>query len=112
MSTPAESLDTTLSSTVDPAGARAAHLRTEYGARITGELQVPARAGQTVALPADLDTRLQKALGGRGIAQLYTHQAAAWESVQAGRHTVLVISGASVDLPHYLRVVDAQIAGK
>jgi threonine dehydratase len=32
--------------------------------------------------------------------------------VEAGRRTVLVISGASVDLPHYLRVVDAHIAGK
>ena len=31
---------------LDPAGALAARLRSEHGARITGELVVPAKAGQ------------------------------------------------------------------
>ena len=80
---------------IDPAEALAARLRTQYAARITGELVVPAKRGQYVALPQDLDARLVTALAGRGVEQLYTHQAAAWESVQAGRHTVIVTPTAS-----------------
>ncbi len=79
----------------DPAGALAARLRTEYGARITGELVVPAKDGEYAPLPAGLDARLVAALGGRGIERLYTHQAAAWDSVQAGRHSVVVTPTAS-----------------
>jgi len=95
MSIPAESVDARLSSAADPAGALAARLRAEYGARITGELMVPARGGQTAPLPGDLDARLVAALRGRGVTRLYTHQAAAWASVQAGRHTVIVTPTAS-----------------
>ena len=80
---------------VDPAEALAARLRSQYAARITGELVVPAKRGQYVALPQDLDARLTTALAGRGVGRLYTHQAAAWESVQAGRHTVIVTPTAS-----------------
>ena len=79
----------------DPAEALAARLRSQHAGRITGELVVPARAGQYTALPAGLDTRLNTALAGRGIDRLYTHQASAWESVQAGRHTVIVTPTAS-----------------
>jgi DEAD/DEAH box helicase domain-containing protein len=84
-----------MSPDVDPAGALAARLRAEYGARITGELMVPAHGAQYAPLPGDLDARLIEALRGRGVARLYTHQAAAWESVQAGRHTVIVTPTAS-----------------
>jgi DEAD/DEAH box helicase domain-containing protein len=80
---------------VDPVEALAARLRAQYAARITGELQVPAKRGQYLPLPQDLDARLVTALAGRGVEQLYTHQAAAWESVQAGRHTVIVTPTAS-----------------
>ena len=80
---------------VDPAEALAARLRSQYAARITGEMVVPAKRGQYVALPQDLDARLTTALAGRGVGRLYTHQAAAWESVQAGRHTVIVTPTAS-----------------
>jgi DEAD/DEAH box helicase domain-containing protein len=79
----------------DPAEALAARLRSQYAARITGELVVPAREGQYAALPDELDGRLTTALAGRGVKRLYTHQAAAWESVQAGRHTVIVTPTAS-----------------
>ncbi|MEN8763378.1 MAG: DEAD/DEAH box helicase, partial [Thiogranum sp.] len=79
----------------DPAEALAARLRSQYAARITGELVVPARHGQYTALPDGLDARLARALAGRGVERLYTHQAAAWESVQSGRHTVIVTPTAS-----------------
>jgi DEAD/DEAH box helicase domain-containing protein len=79
----------------DPAEALAARLRSQYAARITGELVVPARHGQYTALPDGLDARLARALAGRSVEQLYTHQAAAWESVQSGRHTVIVTPTAS-----------------
>jgi len=92
MSTSAEQMATPAA---DPAEALAVRLRSQYAARITGELVVPARHGQYVALPDGLDARLARALAGRGIDQLYTHQAAAWESVQAGRHTVIVTPTAS-----------------
>jgi DEAD/DEAH box helicase domain-containing protein len=80
---------------VDPVEALAARLRSQYAARITGELLVPAKRGQYLPLPEDLDARLVTALAGRGVEQLYTHQAAAWDSVQAGRHTVIVTPTAS-----------------
>ena len=89
MSSPAEVLDSEgVSAGVDPAGALAARLRSEYGARITGELVVPAKNGWYAPLPSGLDARLVAALAGRGIDRLYTHQSSAWESVQAGRHSV------------------------
>ncbi len=80
---------------VDPVEALAARLRTQYAARITGELLVPAKRGQYLPLPQELDARLVTALAGRGVERLYTHQAAAWDSVQAGRHTVIVTPTAS-----------------
>jgi DEAD/DEAH box helicase domain-containing protein len=96
MSTPAAQLTPTLVSTgPDPAAALAARLRAQYADRITGELVVPARDGQFAPLPAGLDPRLAAALAGRGITRLYTHQAAAWESIQAGRHTAVVTPTAS-----------------
>ncbi len=96
MSTPAEKLvPGETAPAVDPVEALAARLRARYAARITGELVIPAKRGQYVALPQDLDARLRTALAGRGVKRLYTHQAAAWESVQAGKHTVIVTPTAS-----------------
>ena len=70
-------------------------LKRKYAGRITGELVVPARDGSYQAFPSDLDLRLQTALHKRGISQLYRHQGAAWESVQAGKNTVIVTPTAS-----------------
>ena len=96
MSRPAEKLvPGEVRPAVDPVEALAARLRSQYAARITGELLVPAKRGQYLPLPEDLDARLVTALAGRGVEQLYTHQAAAWDSVQAGRHTVIVTPTAS-----------------
>jgi DEAD/DEAH box helicase domain-containing protein len=79
----------------DAAEVLAARLRSQYAARITGELVVPATDAHYVALPEGLDARLAQALAGRGVERLYTHQATAWESVQSGRHTVIVTPTAS-----------------
>jgi DEAD/DEAH box helicase domain-containing protein len=79
----------------DRADVFAAKLRSDYKERITGELVLPAKQGDYRPLPRDLDTRLIAALRQRGIEQLYTHQAAAWASVQRGRHTVIVTPTAS-----------------
>jgi DEAD/DEAH box helicase domain-containing protein len=96
MSTPAGKLvPEGASPALDPAEALATQLRSQYTDRITGELVVPARGGQYAPLPDSLDPRLAAALAGRGVTQLYTHQAAAWEAVQAGKHTVVVTPTAS-----------------
>jgi DEAD/DEAH box helicase domain-containing protein len=80
---------------LDPADYFATKLRSEYGERITGELVLPAKQGDYLPLPHDLDARLIEALRQRGIEQLYTHQAAAWASVQRDQHTVIVTPTAS-----------------
>ncbi len=96
MNTPAGQLAHTLDSpATDPVEVLAARLREQYADRITGELVVPARGGRYAPLPDDLHPRLAAALAGRGITRLYTHQAAAWEAVQTGRHTVVVTPTAS-----------------
>jgi len=96
MSTPAGQLAPSPEPTpADPCAALAARLRAQYADRITGELLIPARGGDYCPLPADLDPRLATALRGRGVERLYSHQGAAWEAVQAGKHTVIVTPTAS-----------------
>jgi DEAD/DEAH box helicase domain-containing protein len=110
MSTSADYLSPSLG---DPTEALAQRLRSKYRARITGELVIPARAGQYQPLPADLDTRLARALRGRGVQRLYTHQARAWEAVRAGRHTVIVTPTASgKTLCYNLPVLQAALEDK
>ena len=96
MSSSVESLATnTFGTTQDPADQLAIRLREQNAARITGELMIPAKSGEYRSLPSALEPRLAEALHRRGIRELYTHQAAAWESVQAGQHTVIVTPTAS-----------------
>ncbi len=64
-------------------------------ANITARRTFPARPAQTSPLPADLHPALAQALADRGLNSLYTHQAAAWEHVQAGRNPVIVTGTAS-----------------
>src|SRR3954470_6869721 len=55
----------------------------------------PASEGIYSDLPAGLDSRLVTALEKRGIERLYTHQADAFEQIQAGKHVVIVTPTAS-----------------
>ena len=89
MSTPAEQL------APDPVQRLVETLKHEYGARITGDLMIPARPGRYGPLPGDMDDRLANALRTRGIERLYSHQAEAWRQITLGRHTVIVTPTAS-----------------
>ncbi len=70
-------------------------LRRRHPERITGELHLPARPGDYRPLPEALDPRLRRALEGRGIHRLYSHQHEAWERCAAGEDLVLVTPTAS-----------------
>jgi DEAD/DEAH box helicase domain-containing protein len=96
MSRPAESFCTAKKNDASHmADQFAAQLREHFADRITGALTIPARPGRYSPLPAELDPRLADALRKRGIEQLYSHQAAAWKSILAGQHTVVVTPTAS-----------------
>ncbi len=56
---------------------------------------IPEQPAATVPFPASLDPRLAEALRRRGIDRLYSHQAEAFASVAAGRHTAVVTGTAS-----------------
>ncbi len=56
---------------------------------------LPPRPAQTAPWPPDLHPALIEALRARGITDLYTHQAAAWEHIRAGRQPVIVTGTAS-----------------
>jgi DEAD/DEAH box helicase domain-containing protein len=70
-------------------------LQQRYGERITAHRVAPAREAQYAAFPDALDPALRHALASRGIESLYSHQRAAWDSVRAGQHTVVVTPTAS-----------------
>ncbi len=55
----------------------------------------PARPARCVPFPQDLHPLLSSVLAEQGIQALYTHQAAAWQHVQDGRHPVVVAGTAS-----------------
>ncbi|NII11490.1 DEAD/DEAH box helicase [Oleiagrimonas sp. C23AA] len=73
----------------------AARLGKRYGKRITGVISVPGREGRFAPLPAALPEALAGALRGRGVTQLYSHQAQAWDAVQRGEHVAVVTPTAS-----------------
>ncbi len=79
----------------DPVRQLAHALKRKYAGRITGELVIPARAGQYAPLPNALDERLKKALRVRGVKQLYRHQYSAYEAIAGGEHCVVVTPTAS-----------------
>jgi DEAD/DEAH box helicase domain-containing protein len=65
------------------------------GPCITATRHFPARAPVLVPLPSSLDPRIGDALRARGIAELYSHQARAWELIAKGHHVVVVTPTAS-----------------
>lgn len=73
----------------------AQRLSRRYASRITGAFVVPGREGAFAPLPGDLPPALAAALRQRGIEQLYSHQAAAWQAAQARQHVAVVTPTAS-----------------
>jgi DEAD/DEAH box helicase domain-containing protein len=55
----------------------------------------PAKEAEFVPVPDGVDSRLQAAYGRRGVVQLYTHQAAAFEALARGSNVVVVTPTAS-----------------
>src|SRR5690242_11181091 len=55
----------------------------------------PASDGVLVPVPAAVDPRLRAALESRGIRQLYSHQAEAFEHIEGDRNVVVVTPTAS-----------------
>ena len=62
---------------------------------VTHHAVLPARAAAFAPMPDWLDPRIVAGLAGRGIEQLYTHQAEAIEAVHAGEDVVIVTPTAS-----------------
>src|SRR5882762_8478249 len=69
---------------------------------------IPSRPARYAPFPEWLDGRISAALRRRGIAQLYSHQAAALDATRAGKHIVVVTPTASgKTLCYDLPVIDA-----
>lgn len=81
------------------------------GVEIAHAEQVPPVPARTVALPEPLHPGVREALLGRGISELYTHQAETFEAARRGDH-VLVASGTASGktLAFNLPVLDALAA--
>src|SRR5678816_591474 len=67
----------------------------ETGPLITAVRHIEARPAVYAPFPSALDPRLIEALRARGITQLYSHQAKAFEIVAKGEHLVTVTPTAS-----------------
>ena len=65
------------------------------GPCITATRHFPPRPPVLVPFPGSLDPRIGEALRARGIEELYSHQARAWELIQKGQHVVIVTPTAS-----------------
>jgi DEAD/DEAH box helicase domain-containing protein len=65
------------------------------GPCITATRHFPARPPVLVPFPASLDPRIGEALRARGIDELYSHQARAWDRIAKGQHVVIVTPTAS-----------------
>ncbi len=69
--------------------------RDATGQILTKVHHIPAREAQWAGMPAWVRPELAAAYRAKGVEQLYTHQAAAAESVRAGRNVVVVTPTAS-----------------
>jgi DEAD/DEAH box helicase domain-containing protein len=67
----------------------------DFQGEITLDHVIPAAAAEFAPLPTNLRPELVTALAGRGIEQLYSHQAQAYQAVRQGRHLVVVTPTAS-----------------
>jgi DEAD/DEAH box helicase domain-containing protein len=90
--------------------ALAAGLQRKYGSRITHHIALPARPGRFAPLPEELPEAVVAALRSRGVTQLYSHQAEAWEAARRGEDFVAVTPTASgKTLCYTLPVLDAAL---
>ena len=62
---------------------------------ITAIRRMPAREAETAPVPEAVDERLRRVLAKRGIENLYSHQAEAYEKIAAGKNVVIVTPTAS-----------------
>lgn len=98
---------------VQPSSDRlAARLQHKYPDRITGAITVPARVGRYAPFPDDLPQALVAALRARGLSQLYSHQAEAWDATQRGEDVVVVTPTASGKTLCYTLPVIAAALGR
>lgn len=67
----------------------------DTGSAVTATRHFPERPPLWADFPSSLDPRLAQALRSRGITQLYSHQARAFELVEKGHHLVVVTPTAS-----------------
>ncbi|HTS61609.1 MAG TPA: DEAD/DEAH box helicase [Candidatus Acidoferrales bacterium] len=74
-------------------GFRSAHEEPDSAVRAVHHL--PAAEGVFSEMPGAVDLRLRAALEKRGITRLYSHQAEAFETIQAGKNVVIVTPTAS-----------------
>ncbi|HBG88909.1 MAG TPA: helicase, partial [Stenotrophomonas sp.] len=90
-----------------------ARLQRRYHDRITGSFAIPGREGRYAPIPGSVPPALAAALKSRGIEQLYSHQAEAWEASQRGEHVAIVTPTASgKSLCYTLPVVSAAMQDK
>src|SRR5499425_679255 len=81
------------------------------GSCITATRHFPARSAVYAPFPPTMDPRIVDALRARGIEQLYSHQARAWDLVEKGAHVVVVTPTASgKTLCYNLPVLQALLA--
>jgi DEAD/DEAH box helicase domain-containing protein len=86
-------------------------LERKYRTRITGELRMPATAARRAPIPDAMHPALREALAARGFTNLYSHQRAAWDLAQQGRHLVVATPTASgKTLCYNLPVLDAVLS--
>ena len=84
----------------------------ETGPLITAVRHIEARPAVFAPFPSSMDPRLVEALRARGISQLYSHQAKAFEIVSKGEHLVTVTPTASHSTPIASHAARISAAGR
>ncbi len=79
---------------LEGAVARFEHALEDPDSPVRAVRRIPARAAEFVEIP-DVATNLREALEKRGIRQLYSHQAEAFNAIQGGKNVVIVTPTAS-----------------
>ena len=88
-------------------------LEQRYADRITGSFTIAGREGSYAPIPDGVPAALKEALKARGIDQLYSHQAEAWDATQRGEHVAIVTPTASgKSLCYTLPVMSAAMTGR